>query len=319
MHQALCYPREVVGGLTLPVDQLDHVVYQGIKPRVVYYCPSTGDALSHASYKLAINNAVNRVYPGTDHTPFIFTVLLGAVAVRVGYLSLDCSTRAENAGSPLVCRLSNLCTIVTRMQPDVMFFSEACCKSTTVVSGTNLYLEVKAEVSWLEMRALITLQTGLVFCHEAANSFSRSNDSFGVAVFCKPDFLKSVKSAQAYNLMDCLSGSRQGSGCVVVELTDGTALVGCHFPLDFSTEITENLTGKAMTSLLKLLDTYVTAYGFGDMNTIAGTMSEAVELALRGTKWEMTRGVYTFLAGFYGSTKSTNHFIELTDEVIANM
>jgi len=78
----LIYPLSITGGNKCPVDYLDHVVYKGVKPEVQYYCLSTGEPLSSASYKLALSNAANKLYPGTDHAPMLLTIKWCEISVR---------------------------------------------------------------------------------------------------------------------------------------------------------------------------------------------------------------------------------------------
>jgi hypothetical protein len=311
-RNALCYPRNLVGGKTLPVSMLDHVIYKDKvhdAPIVTYYCPSTGDILSKASYQLAINNAINEIYPATDHTPFSFEI---EDSLKVLYVTFDCSIRSENAGHPLWDkRLINICKMVKKINADLVFFSEACRKS--------------ANVHWLQMRLKITELTELEYCLESTNNFSKDSMSLGVAMFAKKTALYHLESIQATRLVEVdPSISFWGSGCIVVKTKTGTVLVGCQFPIDLKRTGSDNLTGKAMKSLIALLDDCIKsvndrAYGFGDFNTIEGNMAESVYDVLVKTNWKMTDGIYTFLASYYDEVQGDTKFTEMTDEVIRNI
>jgi hypothetical protein len=98
------------------------------------------------------------------------------------YVSLDNSVRANINGFSLVAsnRLDRICKLVKTINPDVVFFSEACRKSFE--GGMDVQ---KNPVYWMDMRQTIIKITGMVYCCECANNFDEKQMSFGVAMFAK--------------------------------------------------------------------------------------------------------------------------------------
>jgi hypothetical protein len=276
-----CYPRTVTDGKTVPISRLDHILYKGSKPKVTYYCPSTGDIFSRAAVELAINNAATKQYPGTDHTPFSFEPIPG---FKVAYLSLDNFVRPGGEAFSLwkSGRLTRICEIVNKINPDLIFFSEACRES---------------DVSWVEMRDYISREIKMKFRMECSNS---DDSSLGVACFSKSTSSDYVGSYQPYRLLE-KSSSCHGSGCVIISLKEGPVIVGCHMPLDFKHIGKDNNGARAMESLINLLDQQKNreCYAMADFNTIPGTITEAMEEVLSSGEWRLTNDQFTFFGAFY--------------------
>lgn len=93
MSVTYCYPRSATNGKICPVSALDHVISKEACD-VKYFCPSTGSPLNNDTYQLAISNAVNKVYPATDHAPIMITV----DGMNILYVSLDNSVRSIENG-----------------------------------------------------------------------------------------------------------------------------------------------------------------------------------------------------------------------------
>lgn len=292
-----CYPRSLLNDKTYPVSVLDHVLYKHDKPSITYYCPSTGSVLTADSYKLAINNAIDGKYPGTDHTPFEFTLGSGENALRILYVSLDNSVRANMSKLSLVSsgRLNNICNMINEINPDVVFFSEACRKSF----GGNMQ-EQSNPIYWIEIRQTITLITKMEYCMESTNNFDSNFMSFGMAMFSKSTSLSKIRCIQPYNLLpEDKSKECYGSGCIIMTLKTGEVLVAVHFPLDFKRIGKENNTARALVSLIELLDKYSVAYAMGDMNTVEGTILNSVKEVMHNNKeWKLSADVFTFLPSY---------------------
>jgi hypothetical protein len=286
-----CFPKSITDGKVIPIDTLDHVMYKDHKPTVTYYSPITGDIFSEDSLKLLIKHVEEKNYLSTDHKPFTFI----ANNIKIAYISLDNSLRATNAGFPLFksVRLAKICEIVNKMDADIVLFSEAIRKSE--------------DTTWLEMRRFISEQTGLEFCLESSNNFTPSCMSFGIACFAKSNILKDINYIQAHRLLEfepdrgCF-----GSGCIVIELKDGTTLIGCHFPVDFKNEGENNNTVRAMISLIKLCDSFgdKIVYAFGDMNTIPGIINTSLNVVLSSSNWKLTNDRHTLYAAFFDETNA---------------
>jgi hypothetical protein len=281
---AWCYPKSITNGKTLPIDSLDHVLYRGDRPVVTYYCPATGDIFSEQSIARACENVKNNNYPGTDHTPFSFVV----DGCKIGYLSLDNSMRCHHAGFPLMQRLEQLCTIVNKMSCDVMFYSEACSRS--------------GQYHWLTIRDYIATKTDMKFLLERSNSFSATQEAFGLACFAKSAAVTQIEYLQSHQLLE-KTDSCCGSVCLVLKLAD-TVMIACHLPFDLS-DTEDNNTVRAVKSLLEFingLDSGVDGrvLAFGDMNTIEGPVTRQLEQLLSTTEWKLTNDQHTFYAGCYG-------------------
>lgn len=308
------YPLSVTQGKHCPVSYLDHVVFKRVtpeaKPNVQYYCPSTGLPLTAGRYNLALSNASSKVYPGTDHAPFLLTV----GGSRFLYVSLDNSVRSNMNGHSLVStgRLQTICEIVKRISPNAVFYSEAC--RMAFEGGMQ---EQRYPVYWTDMRDFITKETGMTFVNECTNNFDPSCMSFGVAMFAKDVTL--FKSVLPFNLLeeDKEKGC-YGSGAIVATLKTGVTVVGVHFPLDFARKGLDNNVGRAAGSLVTLLNKYETAYAMGDMNTVEGEMMNSVIIQL-GSEWKITMDVPTFFPSYYDTCNIQGEVVELTPEMFAEL
>jgi hypothetical protein len=275
------------------LDCLDRFLYKGTAPIMSYYCPFTGERLTGKTYELALENTRSSKYETTDHAPIEIEV----DGMRYLYVSLDNSVRANMNGFPLVAsnRLQNICEMINTINPDVVFFSEACRKS---FEGTMQ--EQKNIVHWFEMRQIISWITGMVHCCECANNFDENEMSFGVAVFAKQTALLNIKSVQGCNFLPMdISNECFGSGAVIVTTKNNTTVVGVHFPLDFKRERENNNNGRAMKALINLLDKYPKAYAFGDMNVIKGNIQNSMDIVLRDNLWKLSDPYYTYIGSFY--------------------
>lgn len=145
----LCYPLTLTDGKVCPIDCLDHVMYKGdSEPHIEYYCPYTGKRLNKDTYRLAIEQAKDKTYASIDH---VF-IMLVVNSVKFLYVSLDNSAWCEARGLSLADsgRLTNICILIAKINPDVLFVSEACRK-TVDAEGNVVY--------WPQLRQRIAEMT----------------------------------------------------------------------------------------------------------------------------------------------------------------
>lgn len=310
------FPTGYTQGKKVVLDCLDRFLYKGTAPIMSHYCPFTGKSLTGKTYELALENAKSSKYDTTDHAPIEIEV----DGMRCLYVSLDNSVRANMNGFSLVAsnRLQNICKIINIINPDIVFFSEACRKS---FEGT--VQEQKNVVHWFEIRQIISWITGMVHCGECANNFDEKEMSFGVAVFAKQTAMLNIKSIQGCNFLPMdISNECFGSGALIVTTKNNTTVVGVHFPLDFKREGENNNNGRAMKALINLLDKYPKAYAFGDMNVITGNIQNSIETVLRDNPWKLSDPYYTYIGSFYDYAMDIKDqtYKELTlEEINTNM
>lgn len=302
------YPTHYTSGKKVALSCLDRVLTKD-QPITRYYCPFTGNRLSADTYRLAIENAKQQRYETTDHAPIEVEV----DGIRYLYISLDNTVRSDEAGFSLVSsgRLKNICQLVNKIAPDVVFFSEACSKA---FDGVNV-------VYWLEMREIITSLTGMKYCCECANDFDSNHMSLGVAMFAKASSLAQIQSVQACNILRA-NTQCYGSGAVVVTTKTGKVVVGVHFPLDFKRKGNCNNTGRSLASLIEILNKYDYAIAFGDMNVIPGSTWSSMKSVLeKNPDWTLSPPYYTYIGSFshHANTNVQQTFAELTGEAIAKL
>jgi hypothetical protein len=303
-----CYPRSASSKDTMnPVSALDGVMYHldTQRPNITYYCPSTGDILSDTSFSIAIENAANKKYPATDHTPI--SIQVGAY--KILYVSLDNSVRSMKNEFPLTqsskcdSRLDQICNIINKIQPDIVFFSEACRKCVNIGSDV---------VFWSQMKRIIANSTGLIFGCEQANNFSTTQMSFGVAMFYRStvDYIIAEQGVQL--LHEDANRNCYGSGAVLIRLNTGETVVGVHFPLDFKGAGEDNNNYRATKALIKLLEQYPYAVAIGDMNIVEGNIENCMRSALTNTNWSIARDHYSFLPSFFDNIPNDPRVPEIT-------
>jgi hypothetical protein len=308
------YPTEFTQGKKCVMDCLDRFLYKSEKPITRYYCPFTGKNLSCETYKLALEYAKSNKYETTDHAP----IELQVDGLRCLYVSLDNSVRANMNGFSLVAsgRLDRICNLVKTINPDIVFFSEACRKS---FEGSMD--EQKNPVYWMDMRQTISKFTGMVHCCECTNNFDEKQMSFGVAMFAKQEVLQHIQSVQACQFLPMdLKNECYGSGAVVMTTKSGKTVVAVHFPLDFKRKSGDNNNGKALKALIDLLNKYPNSYGFGDMNVIKGNIWNSMSDVINETEWKISEPYYTYIGAFYdyGMFIKEQTYQELTIEEINN-
>jgi hypothetical protein len=136
--------------------------------------------------------------------------------------------------------------------------------------------ERRDEISWLEMRNVISEITGLKFFIEKCNNDVNSCMSFAVSAWISPGAEDIISKYHVQNILP----AGFGSGMVGMCLKSGETVWGLHFPLDFKGDGEKNNNYIAMVELQKVMKAYPGSIcAMGDFNTIPGKI-ELVNILL---------------------------------------
>jgi hypothetical protein len=151
-------------------------------------------------------------------------------------------------------------------------------------------------VSWMSMRQTISHKCDLFYLTEKRNNEDPSNMSFGISAFVCPSVANLIDSYYGVPILS------EGFGSVAlgVKTIDGNIVWAVHFPLDFKNKANMNHGYIAMTNLQSVLSTYTgSVCAFGDFNTIAGDVADAIKSAILPTYQFVLDNQLTFFGSYY--------------------
>ena len=298
-------------GSVVPASPLDNILsyssYENIK--YDFHSLLTGQKLTKSNitdfYKNIVENVNNKQYPTTDHLPLSVDVN----GVKMCYVSLDNSVRANINGFPLKNRLSSLCQMVRNMifncgSECIIFFSESCRPS---FDGGNLN-DRKNEMSWFKIREFISDNSDLYYLGECSNNEASNNMAFGVSAFCTQGIKSSIENVLPRRILT----EGVGSGALGIQLTSGKIVWGINFPIDLKSIGDENLGAKAMMGLCKLMESHKRSYcAIGDFNTIPGQIRQSITQAIVPNMKFVVEYQITFFGSFYDTVKTEDRWTQL--------
>ena len=290
-------------GSVVPASPLDNILAFQSNENLKYDFHSllTGCKLTKSNitdfYQDLTKNVNHKKYPTTDHLPFSIDV----DGVKICYVSLDNSVRANINGFPLKNRLIDLCAMIRKMISEcggecVVFFSESCRPS---FDGGDLN-DRRNEMSWFKIREFISDQCNLYYLGECSNNEDTNNMAFGVSAFCTGGTKGKIDNVLPRRILT----EGFGSGAIGIKLTNGQIVWGIHFPLDFKSVGAENLGAKAMIGLCKLMESQKGSYcAIGDFNTIPGKIQNSITEVIPPNMKFQVKNEMTFFAPFYDTIK----------------
>lgn len=280
----------------VPCSYLDHVLsFRGQSYDIKYYSFLDGSEVNEHNVKDFANsvklNIINKEYPTTDH---LFTSI-EIYGLRILYVSLDNSVRANINEFPLYKRLTALCRVLNKCLTDddcIVFFSESCRPS---FDGNNIETSPN-KATWFSIREQIFAWCELEYLGECANNDDPNCMSFGVSAFCK-SFCK-TKISDIIPRRIWKEGF--GSGALGVRLTSGEIVWGVHYPIDFRNIGPNNSQYKTTEGLVDVMNTYKgSVLAIGDFNTIPGNPINSVTAAIPDNMELSYCKFPTFYGAFY--------------------
>lgn len=256
----------------VPASSLDNILApENLIESYNVHSTIDGKIVDESFYHKIIKLTKNKQYTTTDHCPITMKIKGDVTCV---YLSLDNSIRANGCDHPLKDRLGNLCILINALVCEIgggciIYFSESCRPS---FDGSNIN-DRRNEMTWFEMRQVISQQCNLIFLGESTNNDDICGLSFGVSAFCTNNYKSLIHSVLPRRILT----EGFGSGAIGVKTKNGNCVWGIHIPLDFKNKGEQNLGAKAMVNLCVMMKAYGNSCAFGDFNTIPGYISDAIK------------------------------------------
>ena len=250
-------------------------------------------------YKNLIELVRTKKYLTTDHAIVKVKHKNGITYI---YISLDNSVRSNICGHPLKDRLPEICNLINNIIRNtngkcVLFFSEACRPS---FEGNNN--ERKNEITWFEMKNIISETCNLRFIGEVRNNNDSSGMSFGLSSFCTENCTEYIQDYFGV----VLTLKSFGSVALGVKVKSEEIVWAIHFPLNFKDP---NINYECTIELIKTMKNYKgSIFAFGDFNSFDSFDDALRKAVVENSEFELLIDELSFFASYYDTIPNNNKF-----------